>query len=37
MEEIRYMKIRRQNSVQPMKNTGPYIDLESVKPHFGVI
>ena len=37
MEQIRYVKIRRRNWVEPMKYTGPHIDLESVKRHVGVV
>ena len=37
MEQVRHVKIRRRNSVEPMKNTGPHIDSESVKRHIGVV
>ena len=37
MEQIRHVKIRRRNSVEPMKNTGPHIDPESVKRHICVV
>ena len=37
MEQIRHVKIRGRNSVEPMKNTGPNIDPESVKRDVSVI